>query len=595
MKSSFADIREFIEFLDSRGQLLRVRDAVSADLEISKITDAESKKPGGGMALLFENVLDGGRRSFPVATNLFGSSDRMAWALGVGDIREIERRIESIVSLAPPRGLGEIWEAAKKLLPLARILPKKFRGKLAPCQEIAEIGEEVDLSRIPVLKCWPHDGGRFVTLPLVFTKSLDSKRRNLGMYRLQVYDKNTTGMHWHIHKDAAHFYGEYRAAGRRMPVAVAIGADPATIYSATAPLPRGMDELLLSGFLRGRGVRLVKCKTVDLEVPADAEFVLEGYVEPDELRLEGPFGDHTGYYSLADMYPVFHVTAVTRRRNPVYCATLVGPPPMEDCYMAKATERIFLPLLKTVLPEISDYFLPWEGVFHNITIVSMRKEFPAHARRLACGLWGQGQMSFSKAVVLVDSDIDPSDLEKIWRLFIDSFDPVADVHLSEGVLDALDHSAPSPLCGSKIAIDLTRRVGGEPERARFPIRPPTKEDMESAQDFARSQIGGIERMAFKEGFCAIALDKAGRRGADILEKIRDCGLFDGKFRAVAIFDADVNPEDTSKILWKIFNNTDPRRDILVSAKSGLCLVDACKKTLSDGHAREWPQELTFEG
>ena len=594
MKSSFADIREFIELLDSRGQLLRVKDAVSADLEISKITDAESKKPGGGMALLFENVSDGGRRSFPVATNLFGSSDRMAWALGVGDVREIERRIESIVSLAPPSGLGEIWEAAKKLLPLARILPKKFRGRLAPCQEVVEVGEDVDLSQIPVLKCWPRDGGRFVTLPLVFTKSPDSKRRNLGMYRLQIYDKNTTGMHWHIHKDAAHFYGEYKAAGRRMPVAVAIGADPATIYSATAPLPRGMDELLLSGFLRGRGVRLVKCKTVDLEVPADAEFVLEGYVEPDELRLEGPFGDHTGYYSLADMYPVFHVTAVTRRRNPIYCATLVGPPPMEDCYMAKATERIFLPLLRTVLPEISDYFLPWEGVFHNITVVSMRKEFPAHARRLACGLWGQGQMSFSKALVLVDSDIDPSDLEKIWRLFIDSFDPSADAYLSEGVLDALDHSAPSPLCGSKIAIDLTRRVRGEPERARFPIRPPSKADMETIEDFARSQIGGIARVAFKEGFCAIALDKAGRRGADILEKIRDCGLFDGKFRAVAIFDADVNPADTSKILWKIFNNTDPRRDILVASKSGLCLVDACKKTLADGHAREWPQELTFE-
>ena len=406
MKKSYKDLQEFIGALDAAGELKRISEPVSPEIEISKITDAESKKPGGGKALFFENVIDNGKKSFPIATNLFGSNRRMAMALGVENLDSAGNEIDELINMAPPQNLTELIKAAQKVLPISHIAPKKFRGK-PPCQEVVQTGGDIDLSEIPVLKCWPRDGGRFVTLPLVFTKSPDGKKRNLGMYRLQIYDKRTTGMHWHIHKDGSHYFKEHAALNKRMEVAVAIGADPATIYAATAPMPRGVDELLLAGFFRKKGVPMADCITVNQQVPADAEFVLEGYVDCDERRMEGPFGDHTGYYSLADMYPVFHLTAITRKKNPVYCATLVGPPPMEDCYMAKATERIFLPLLKAVMPEIRDYFLPWEGVFHNAAIVSINKEYPAHAQKLASGLWGQGQMSFCKSIVVIDADKDP--------------------------------------------------------------------------------------------------------------------------------------------------------------------------------------------
>lgn len=369
-------------------------------------------------------------------------------------------------------------------------------------------GKDIDLSEIPVLKCWPHDGGRFITLPLVFTKSPDGKKRNLGMYRLQVYDADTTGMHWHVHKDGSHFFKEYAKAKKRMPVAVAIGADPATIYAATAPMPRGIDELLLAGFFRKKGVPMAKCITVDMEVPADAEFVLEGYVDCDERRLEGPFGDHTGYYSLADMYPVFHLTAITRKEKPIYCATLVGPPPMEDCYMAKATERVFLPLLKTVMPEIKEYFLPWEGVFHNIAVVSIEKEFPAHAQKLASGLWGQGQMSFCKSLTVVDESVDPSDLRAVWRKFVESFDPKSDAMISSGVLDALDHSAPNPLHGAKIAIDLTKRTDGEAPRSVKKLSP--ADDRQSRKSGVPESRTSAVRQALRARFLLRGRGEKGR-------------------------------------------------------------------------------------
>ena len=594
MSIKFDGIADFIKFLDERGELLRIDKEVSPVIGISVITDAESKKPGGGKALLFENVVDNGKKTFPVATNLFGSEKRMAWALGGESIAEIERKIEDLTRLRPPKGLQEIFLTIKKILPLGRIMPAKFRGKTAPCQEVVKLGDAVDLSEIPVLKCWPKDAGRFVTLPLVFTKSEDSRERNLGMYRLQIFDKSTTGMHWHIHKDASHFFGEYSAKGKRMPVAVAIGADPATVYSATAPMPRGFDELLLAGFLRGKGVKLVKCKTVDLEVPANAEFVIEGYVDPGELRLEGPFGDHTGYYSQADMYPVFHVTALTRKSKPVYCATLVGPPPMEDCYMAKATERIFLPLLKAVAPEICDMFLPWEGVFHNIAVVSIKKEFPAHAQKLASLLWGQGQMSFCKSIVVVDSDVDPSDLRGVWDLFLQNFDPHSDILITDGVLDALDHSAPHPLRGSKLCVDLTRRGFGEDERSATSPKELSESEAEHAKSILEKILGENSKFKFYKGFCAASIEKGSRKGTDILQAVDASGALNGKVRAFAIFDKGVDIENASKILWKIFNNTDPRRDIIISKSGGLCLIDACKKTSADGYTREWPEDLKFD-
>ena len=580
MSRAYDGIQDFIAELEKVGELKRIREEVSPEIGISKITDAESKRPGGGKALFFENV-KGSR--FPVATNLFGSDKRMGMALGVPSLRQAGDELEGLLKLSPPRSFSDFFAAAKKTLPLLSVFPRSFRGKTAPCQEVVKLGADVDLSEIPVLKCWPKDAGRFVTLPLVFTKSADGRMRNLGMYRMQVFDRNTTGMHWHVHKDAAHFYHEYRAQNRRMEVAVAIGADPATVYSATAPMPRGADELMLAGFFRKKPVRLVKCKTVDLEVPADAEFVLEGYVDPHELRLEGPFGDHTGYYSLADMYPVFHVTAITRRERPVYCATLVGPPPMEDCYMAKATERFFLPLLKAVFPEISDYFLPWEGVFHNIAVVSMKKEYPAHAQKLISGLWGQGQMSFCKAIVAVDDDTDPSDLTAVWERLLENLDFASDMFKSYGVLDVLDHSSPDAVRGAQLGLDLTRRLPGEsPRTARHAAETPSREEVLEA--------AGVDEAAVFNGFCALSMDKDGISGSAILRELAESETL-RKFKAVAIFDRGVDLSDVSKMLWKVFNNTDPSRDVLVFENTAF--VDACKKTEADGHAREWPDELSF--
>lgn len=592
VKSCYKNIGEFIDYLESKGELARITEEVSPVVGISKYADAESKKPGGGKALLFENVVDGGKKSFPVAVNLFGSDARMAAALGLEKLADAGAEISDLLGTKPPKSLVEFWRAAKKVFPLSRIAPKKFRGR-PPCQQVVRTGSQIDLSEIPVLKCWPHDGGRFVTLPLVFTKSPDGSERNLGMYRLQIYDRSTTGMHWHVHKDGSHFFREYSKRKKRMPVAVAIGADPATIYAATAPMPRGMDELLLAGFFRKEGVPMAKCATIDMEVPAEAEFVLEGYVDCDERRLEGPFGDHTGYYSQADMYPVFHLTALTRKKSPIYCATLVGPPPMEDCYMAKATERIFLPAIRAVMPEIRDYFLPWEGVFHNISIVSMDKEYPAHAQKLASGLWGQGQMSFCKAVVAVGADTDPSDMKRIWKKLLDNFDPNTDVFMSEGVLDVLDHSSPEPLRGSKIGIDLTERLESESPRKIRKLRTPSDDDISLMRDFLGKNIKGFLRMEARRGFCAVAIEKGDSRGRDILEKAASNGLFSEFFRVFALFDSDIDISDNSKILWKIFNNTDPLRDILIKP-DGLCLIDACKKGKADGYGREWPDDLSFD-
>lgn len=590
MKKSYKNISEFIDMLDAAGELVRIKDEVSPIVEISKYADAESKKPDGGKALLFENVVDNGRKSFPVAVNLFGSDRRMSAALGIERLADAGREIAELTEANPPKSFADFWDLAKKTLPLARILPKKFRGR-PPCQEVVKTGKDIDLSEIPVLKCWPHDGGRFITLPLVFTKSPDGKKRNLGMYRLQVYDADTTGMHWHVHKDGSHFFKEYAKAKKRMPVAVAIGADPATIYAATAPMPRGIDELLLAGFFRKKGVPMAKCITVDMEVPADAEFVLEGYVDCDERRLEGPFGDHTGYYSLADMYPVFHLTAITRKEKPIYCATLVGPPPMEDCYMAKATERVFLPLLKTVMPEIKEYFLPWEGVFHNIAVVSIEKEFPAHAQKLASGLWGQGQMSFCKSLTVVDESVDPSDLRAVWRKFVESFDPKSDAMISSGVLDALDHSAPNPLHGAKIAIDLTERTDGEAPRSVKKLSPADESSVAKIVAYLKAELPQFDRLCARDFFCAVAVKKGESRGRDILEKLKHAPDLAEHFKVAAIFDSEVDISDNSKILWKIFNNTDPSRDIIFGDP---CLLDACKKNAADGHTREWPDDLSFD-
>ncbi len=587
-KEKMCGIQKFIKILEESGELIRVRETVDSELEISRITDEQSKSAGGGKALLFENVKGS---PFPVATNLFGSFSRVSKALGVKSLSEAEESVRALTKLSAPKSFSEFFSLAKKLAPLAKIGPRRFSGKTAPCQEVVETGDDIDLTTLPVLKCWPKDAGRFVTLPLVFTKPLNGGPQNLGMYRLQIYDKNTTGMHWHIHKDGAHYFHEYKAAKKRMPVAVAIGASAPVIYAATAPLPRGIDELLLAGFFAKEGVRTVKCKTVDLEVPADAEFVLEGYVEPDELRLEGPFGDHTGYYSLADYYPVFHVTALTRKFAPVYCATLVGPPPMEDCYLAKATERIFLPLLQSVFPEIKDYFMPWEGVFHNSAIVSIKKEYPEHARKLISGLWGQGQMSFCKSIAVVDDDVDPSDLGAIASLLAKNFDFERDTLITRGILDVLDHSAPTPLAGAKVGIDLTRPIDGEaPREDAEGLNFGPLEEKEKA--VLLSAVEGIVNMRAAGAFLLLSLERRSRAGKEIMRALSEAAAAFAPRKFTVLFDDNIDITDTSKMLWKVFNNVDPSRDIVKIGKG--IFIDACKKTPADGHTRPWPDELFHE-
>lgn len=445
---AYRDLREFMEVLENKGQLRRVKVPVSPALEITEITDRVVKQ--GGPALLFEEV-EGS--PYPVLINVFGTPERVCLALERTNLDEIGKEIKALMD--PPE-LGRFLDKLKALPRVGQFISYFPRVvKQGPCQEVVE--EEPDLGQLPVLKCWPGDGGRFITLPLVITRDPETGKRNVGMYRMQVYDRRTTGMHWHLHKDGAHHFRRYRRLGRRMEVAVALGGDPATIYAATAPLPRDLDEFLFAGFLRKAPVELVKARTVDLEVPAGAEFILEGYVDPEESRLEGPFGDHTGFYSLADHYPVFHVQCITRRRNPIYPATIVGRPPMEDCYLGKATERIFLPLLQVQLPEILDLNLPLEGVFHNCAIVSIDKSYPGHAKKVMHALWGLGQMMFTKLLVVVDGDVNVHDLSTVWWKVFNNIDARRDVVIVEGPVDVLDHSSPRPNIGAKMGIDATRK------------------------------------------------------------------------------------------------------------------------------------------
>lgn len=457
---AFKDVREFIDELKKRNWLKRITAEVDPILEIAEITDRVSKMPGGGYALLFENV-----KGFdtPVLTNMMGSYERMSLALGVDKLDDIAREIEEMMELPKPAsGFMDKLKVLPKLAEIASFMPKTV--KKAPCQEVV-ITDNPDLNKFPILQTWPQDAGRFITLPLVFSKDPVSGKRNCGMYRMQVYDGQTTGMHWHKHKGGAEHQRkgqEAKQAGKRiMEVAVAIGTDPAVIYSATAPLPPDIDEMMFAGFLRKQSVEMVKCITVDLEVPANAEIVLEGYVDLDELRLEGPFGDHTGYYSLADMYPVFHLTAITHRKNPIYAATLVGKPPQEDAYIGKATERIFLPLMKIMLPEIVDVNMPIEGGFHNCVIVSIRKRYPYHARKVMSGLWGMGLMMLAKMIIVVDENVDVHDYAQVaWRVF-HNIDAKRDTMFVEGPTDDLDHAAQLPHITSKMGIDATKKWPSE--------------------------------------------------------------------------------------------------------------------------------------
>ncbi len=597
-KRSYRDLREFIGELEKSGELLRIKAKVSPYLEITEITDIVCKYPGGGKALLFENV-DGS--SFPVLTNAFGSYRRICMALGVEDLEELASRVGRFLELEPPKSFAEALDFFRLLGKIPRFFPRNFRGK-APCQEVIHTGDKIDLTKLPVLTCWPKDGGPFITLPVVITKSLETGKRNAGMYRLQIFDSKTTGMHWHIHKDGSHYFQEYKSRNMKMPVAVAIGCDPATIYAATAPLPRGVDEIVFSGFIRERPVQLAKCVTVDLEVPATAEFVLEGYVNPDELRMEGPFGDHTGYYSLEDLYPVFHLTAITHRRGGIYPATIVGRPPMEDCYMAKATERIFLPMIKMVFPEIVDYWLPWEGVFHNITVVSINKSYPRHSHKIMHGMWSQGQMAFCKIILVVDGDVDlkfsSGDMNSVnfVKHILETVDFEQDLLFSEGILDVLDHSAPEPLYGSKLGIDATRRHPGEKPRkvSVNGIKIPESQIILRALNDICSRISSF-KIPFEDVQKKVLLFNIIKDGSITVKKFAPVLLEhpDLKaFSAFVAFDGEIDLADGSLLFWKLFNNVDPMRDIFL--EDGRIVVDATKKGPEDGHNRPWPDDIIMD-
>jgi len=459
---AYESIRDFITVLEKNGDLVRVKAEVDAELEISEITDRISKETGAAnKALLFERVKGS---AFPVLINAFGSMKRMCLALEVGSLDEIGLRIKDIVdptSLFPGPGAGFMDKIGMlpKLAELSHFFPKTV--KKAPCQDVVLTGDKVDLSKLPILKCWPSDGGRFITLPMVCTVDPITKITNVGMYRMQVFDHQTTGMHWHKHKDGARHYQHYESVGRRMEVAVAIGGDPAIIYASTAPLPPAIGEFIFAGFLRKKPLEVVQCKTVDIRVPAEAEFILEGFVDPHERRVEGPFGDHTGYYSEADEYPVFHITAITHRRDAIYPATLVGRPPQEDAYLGKATERIFLPLLQMVAPDILDMDMPVEGVFHNNVIVKIKKRYAGHGKKVINTIWGTGMLMLSKFVIVCDEDVNIHDYSEVTWKVMNHVDPQRDVLIMDGPLDILDHSCPQIGFGGKMGIDATRKGPGE--------------------------------------------------------------------------------------------------------------------------------------
>jgi len=466
---AYQDLREFIKRLERENELKRITPEVDVDLEITEITDRVSK--AGGPALLFQNPRssrDGVVYEIPLLINSLGSRKRIELGLEVDSLEEIAKRIEDLLDMKPPEGLLDKVKMLPKLAELGSFVPKMVKD--GPVKEVIS-QDGLSLAGLPIMKCWPHDGGRFITLPMVITRSPKTGRRNVGCYRMQVYDERTTAMHWQIHKGGAeHFRWLEREAaagqdrqgkGRRLDVAVAIGADPATMLAGILPLPQDLDEFLFAGFLRRDPVELVRCESIDLEVPANAEIVLEGYVDLDDIRLEGPFGDHTGFYTLEDKFPAFHITCITRRKNPIYVSTIVGVPPMEDYWMGYAVERIFLPLMKKQIPEVVDMHMPVEGVFHNLMIVAIRKSYPGQARKVMHAIWGLPGAMFTKCIVVVDHDTDVHNVREVaWKAF-NHIDPERDIQFTLGPVDQLEHASRLPSFGSKMGVDATRKWPGE--------------------------------------------------------------------------------------------------------------------------------------
>ena len=488
---AYSSFGEFVGALDKAGELTRIAAPVDTDLLIAEWANREMKSPGGGKALLFERpIVDGRESRFPLAINTMGSERRMALALKLNSIEDLAQEIQLILKAKPPTDFREGWSLLKQGLNLLHARPKHSREGV--CQEVVHRfnGEAaLTLADLPILKCWPNDGGRFITLPNVHTRDPDSGERNLGMYRMQVYDDRTTGMHWQVHKVGARHGRRYYERGERMPVAVCLGGDPAYTFAATAPLPDGLDEILFAGFIRKKSVDLVKCKTIDLEVPSDVDFVLEGYVQPGETRPEGPFGDHTGFYTALEDYPVFHLTAITHRNDAVYPATIVGIPPMEDFYMGDASVRVFLPVFKMNFPELVDMALPAEGVFHNLVFVSIRKQYPYQAFKVMHGLWGMGQMMFSKYIVVVDEDCDVHNTSEVLFRLCANTDPERDSTIIRNPSDSLDHAPSFQNIGSHMGFDATRKLAGEGHHRPWPEMVKMTEEAQRLVDALQKKTG----------------------------------------------------------------------------------------------------------
>src|SRR5712691_4904726 len=488
---AYRSFRQFLDALEQAGELKRITVPVDTDLLIAEWADREMKSPGGGKALLFEQpIVDGKKSAFPVAINTMGSRKRIAMALGRDSIDEIAQEIQLILKAKPPTDLREGWSLLKQGIHLLHARPKQV--KEAACQEVMHrLDDEaaaLSLSDLPILKCWPKDGGRFITLPHVHTRDPETGARNLGMYRMQIYDDRTTGMHWQVHKVGARHGRMYYERGEQMPVAVTLGGDPAYTFAATSPLPDGLDEILFAGFVRRKSVELVRCKTIDLEVPADVDFVLEGYVQPGEMRPEGPFGDHTGYYTAVEDYPVFHLTGITHRRDAIYPTTIVGKPPMEDFYIGDASVRILLPVFKMNFPEIVDITLPPEGVFHNLVFVSIRKQYPYQAFKVMHGLWGMGQMMFSKYIIAVDEDCDVHNTNEVLFRLCANTDPARDTTVIKNPSDSLDHAPSEQNVGSHMGFDATRKLPGENYHRPWP-------ELLNMTDEARALVDKLQTQA----------------------------------------------------------------------------------------------------
>ncbi|MBT5708811.1 menaquinone biosynthesis decarboxylase [Verrucomicrobia bacterium] len=476
---AYASFSSFLETLEKEGELIRVPDPLATELEITALADREMKQKDGGRALLIERPTVNGEVSpYPVAINTLGSFRRMALSFQAASVQDVAQELGSLMKAKPPTGAREAMKLLGTALELRHAKPKLVRS--ADCQEVVHrfdegkgeapsAGDCPTLLDIPILKCWPDDGGRFITLPCVVTKDPVTGERNVGMYRIQIYDSQTTGMHWQLQKVGARHGRQYYESGTKMPVSIFIGGDPVYPFCATAPMPDGLDEFLLAGYLRKRSVELVKCLTNDLEVPANADFVIEGYVDPSEpLRPEGPFGDHTGYYTLEEPYPVFHVTAITHRKKAVYPATIVGIPPMEDFYIGAASVQLFLPIFQMNFPEIVDIALPAEGVFHNLVFVSIKKTYPMQAYKIMHGMWGMGQMMFTKYFVIVDDDVDVHDTSQVLFRLCANTDPKRDSIVTKGPADVLDHATDTMGVGSKMGFDATRKLAGEGFKREWP-------------------------------------------------------------------------------------------------------------------------------